>query len=242
MWTALGGRAQACSGYRTGVGARRPRPAHRGRAALSRKDEGAARQIRQLNEDESFGIGHFASNFYQILTKLRQVLYVSVTQGVRLGDPRQDGDPMDTQESTVEAGRGPLVSRRAVAIGAVVDGAGHHHRGRSPAASASTIPALAATWVAGPRQGQNYMLTLSFTFPAGTSTDITVTRSHGETTGQEAPAPSRRRRQTQTVPRRSERGLLGGSLGRQLGASRGRHVHGGRRAGRRRSRVVIASD
>lgn len=82
---------------------------------------------------------------------------------------------MDTQESTVEAGRGPLVSRRAVAIGAAWTVPVIITAVAAPSASASVLPALSATGTLTKVKASDYTLRLLFTPPAGSSEIITIT-------------------------------------------------------------------
>lgn len=82
---------------------------------------------------------------------------------------------MDTQESTVEAGRAPLVSRRTVAIGAAWSVPVIIAATAAPAAAASTVPLLSGTGTLVHGTGRNYTLTLFFNLPAGSSEVITIT-------------------------------------------------------------------
>lgn len=79
---------------------------------------------------------------------------------------------MDKQDSTVEPGRGPLVSRRTIAIGAAWTVPVIITAVAAPTASASPIPNLAALWSAVHTKGSTYTLTV--TFPSGTSTEVQV--------------------------------------------------------------------
>lgn len=72
----------------------------------------------------------------------------------------------------MDTGHGPLVSRRAVAIGAAWTVPVIITAVAAPAASASTLPALAPSASMVHVKGSTYALTL--TFPAGTSTVVSI--------------------------------------------------------------------
>jgi hypothetical protein len=100
---------------------------------------------------------------------------------------------MDTQDTTVEAGRAPLVSRRTVAIGAAWSVPVIIAATAAPAAAASAVAALAATGTLVKTTGQNYTLTLFFDLPAGSSDLITVTSvvaDSGKTRSTFGPVPA----------------------------------------------------
>lgn len=82
---------------------------------------------------------------------------------------------MDTQDTTVEAGRGPLVSRRTVAIGAAWSVPVIIAATAAPAAAASVVPAQSATGTLVHGTGKNYTLTLFFNLPAGSQEVVTIT-------------------------------------------------------------------
>jgi hypothetical protein len=89
---------------------------------------------------------------------------------------------MDTLESEGEAGRGPLVSRRAVAIGAAWTVPVIIAATAAPAAAASacTGPNLASSATMVHDTGQTYILALYFTIPAGGSRKIVLTAVAGD--------------------------------------------------------------
>ena len=82
---------------------------------------------------------------------------------------------MDTQDTTVEAGRGPLLSRRTVAIGAAWSVPVIIAATAAPAAAASVVPAEVGTGTLVHTTGSNYTLTLFFNLPAGSSEVVTIT-------------------------------------------------------------------
>jgi hypothetical protein len=79
---------------------------------------------------------------------------------------------MDTQDTTVEARRGPLVNRRTVAIGAVWSVPVIIAATAAPAAAASVVPALSPTRTLTKTKGSSYKLELQF--PATLSGVITI--------------------------------------------------------------------